>query len=459
MNIPKLKTLIVIGCGPHFREVYHQVIENADYQHRMILAIDLLSQKGAIESYFSTKKNVPESFLFLPEEYRNGISLDELDHLIRLKINPQEADGVIISTEPKVHKIYSLWALQYGLDVFVDKPLTAFASPEKMDTLYEDYLEIAEALSCTQANFVISCERRANKGYVYLKQYLSSLIQETGLPITFIDIHFSDGRWLMPDEWERENHPRKYGYGVLLHSGYHYIDLLMTLIHLNEPIIPLAEQTLELHTLSNNSTSLFKLMTNEFYKKILKTDGYEECFNNKHLEKMAAYGESDFMAMGRLTHEGYVVTNFSLKLLNTSVSARNIYQKIDRSQRLTSKGGKLRQENVIIHVGQLCSIHLRSNPYHKLKPHDTEDFSLDILNHSHILQKEPLIQLKRSDFSQIYPDLSETESMNKKARQWQLTDFLNGGHGNSHLTTHRTTIHLLDRIYKQRQESLYAFTR
>ena len=37
----------------------------------------------------------------------------------------------------------------------------------------------------------------------------------------------------MPHDLLKENHPYKYGYGKLFHSGYHFIDLLSDLIKIN----------------------------------------------------------------------------------------------------------------------------------------------------------------------------------------------------------------------------------
>ena len=46
------------------------------------------------------------------------------------------------------------------------------------------------------------------------------------VPLSYADIYHADGMWVMPHEWERDNHAYKYGAGKLLHSGYHFVDLL-----------------------------------------------------------------------------------------------------------------------------------------------------------------------------------------------------------------------------------------
>lgn len=60
------------------------------------------------------------------------------------------------------------------------------------------------------------------------------MVREYNIPITYIDIYHNDGMWNMPSEFlERENHPYKYGYGKLFHSGYHFIDLVAWLMEVN----------------------------------------------------------------------------------------------------------------------------------------------------------------------------------------------------------------------------------
>jgi hypothetical protein len=69
----------------------------------------------------------------------------------------------------------------------------------------------------------MSCERRMHQGFIFVKNYLSDLINRYRVPISYINIQFGGGVWLMPDEFNRKNHPYKYGYGTIFHSGYHYL--------------------------------------------------------------------------------------------------------------------------------------------------------------------------------------------------------------------------------------------
>lgn len=446
----EIQNLIVIGAGPHFRERHFKVLQEMRLHGkkiRLILVIDLIDQKNLVIKFFEENQFKSENYLFLPEECRYGIPSPQLDALIKAKINLEEVDGVIISTEPKVHKCFSLWAIQNGLHLFIDKPLTAFCSYEDMDTLFQDYLEIEEALEENKVNFVLSCERRAHAGYAYLKKYIKDIIHSYEIPITFIDIHFGGGKWYMPDEYfYLENHPYKYGYGVLLHSGYHYIDLLVTLLSLNEPIVPYSFDDIFLYSIFSTPYDLSQIIDNKIYRNLFKTNRFETLFKPQYVDQMRHFGEVDFMAIGNVKKNSKIVTNFSIQLLETTASKRNWHELPENLYFM----GRMRQESVIIHIGHLCSIHVKSHPISKLVENNKiEDFSIDIIHNSNLINRDALVQIKRSDLSKFSEDLLETDSMNVKARNSQLIDFLNMRDGSSSLKSHKPTIQLLDAIYGQ----------
>ena len=80
------------------------------------------------------------------------------------------------------------------------------------------------------------CQRQYHRGYEKIKDILTKVVNEYKVPITNIDIFHSDGAWEMPHDLDKENHPYKYGYGKLFHSGYHFIDLLSDFIKINDSL-------------------------------------------------------------------------------------------------------------------------------------------------------------------------------------------------------------------------------
>jgi len=388
--------IIVVGCGIHYRSKYHSVLEKQGIT--IALAIDLKAQEETIEAFFSKRSLKPQHYLFLDESYRNHITVEEIEGFVS-SIDLSGVDAVLIATEPKPRKAYALWAAHRKLDLFMDKPITAFSSPDRMDTLLSDFEEIERAVNDSGIRAVVSCERRTNIGYQWLHQYIRAL----NLPLTSIDIHFAGGVWKTETEYtEDENHPFFCGYGILLHSGYHFIDLLVTLLNLNGTL-------------------------------------------HKSLRVMASgpSGEVDFMMIGQGTREGRVATHFSLKLFGTSVSARVQKESTPKLK------GRLRQESVILHFGHLCSIHVRSHPFQKLWPevNSIEDFSITVMHSPLLSDRKRILTITRSDLSEMYEQLPLSTSMNTFARQFQLTEFLAGRDGNSSLASHRETVAMLQEIY------------
>ena len=190
MSRGAIKRVIVIGCGIHYREKYHAVLERKGIE--IALLIDLKSKENIIRAFISQNKLKPKQYLFLDETYCHTISIDNIDALVAEK-DLSEVDGVLICTEPKVKKSYAVWTAKHGWDLFIDKPITAFCSLDQVDALESDFDEIITAFDTNGAKAVVSCERRTHLGYVWLKKYIEEFILEHQAPLTSIDIHFAGG--------------------------------------------------------------------------------------------------------------------------------------------------------------------------------------------------------------------------------------------------------------------------
>src|SRR5689334_2210210 len=94
----KRRKLILIGCGPHYQEKYHCVLE----QHgvTITLLIDLKSNQEAIIHFFQGKTLKPLQMLFLEEHFRNHITPQEIDAFVTRSVDLSTVDGVMICTEP-----------------------------------------------------------------------------------------------------------------------------------------------------------------------------------------------------------------------------------------------------------------------------------------------------------------------------------------------------------------------
>ncbi|MCH9610402.1 MAG: hypothetical protein S4CHLAM81_12950 [Chlamydiales bacterium] len=353
-------SIVVLGCSDHFRARYFR--QGLDIR----LIVDLKSREKEIRAFFGD--SVP--MRFLPESMRYNLLPEEIETIVDV-----DADCCLISTDPSVHLPYVLWAKQRGIPIFMDKPVSASSH------LLADF-EKMEGAEC-----VLSCERRAHQGYDFVRSYLQDK------RVTSVDINFGGGVWNLPDEYlDLKTHPFHMGYGILLHSGYHYIDLLaqridLSSVHVQMMTINPAEQT---RILGENPHPDLELMR-----------------------------ETDCLLMGKSKE-----ASFSVQLRGTSLSLRE-------GKRGYKLPGKVRQERVTIHCGMESSLQIESLPCHKIDGRFEEKFSVTILERGRVIEKS----------------FGGSPSLNKAARRWQFEDFLRGGDGRSPLSSHRNTVAFLDRLY------------
>lgn len=65
------------------------------------------------------------------------------------------------------------------------------------------------------------------------------MVNRLQTPITSVHVKTASGVWNLPSEFsQREDHPYKYGYGMLMHGAYHYIDILARLLLVNRQLFP-----------------------------------------------------------------------------------------------------------------------------------------------------------------------------------------------------------------------------
>lgn len=235
------KRLLLIGVGPAAKRNYIPVLEKlkgSDFEGVQAL-VDLESKKQEILE-LCVSMQVPEtSCTFIPDQFKDFQALPlELANKSDRIVSENQIDGVLILTEPKSHMAYLKWAINKNLSILIEKPISAPISActdvNAAEKIWSDYLEIKELLlQKPNINLQIMTQRRAHQGFQFVLNYLNEFLCEYEVPLTLIDIFKSDGLWTFPHEYIKENHPFKYGYGMLLHGGYHFIDLLARLIKLN----------------------------------------------------------------------------------------------------------------------------------------------------------------------------------------------------------------------------------
>lgn len=145
--------------------------------------------------------------------------------------NNESLDGVFIVTEATAHLPYLKWALRRGLPCLVEKPLTSHVDVshrlDKARQLIDDFAYLNQLASENRSFLSIVSQRRWNKAFLFVKDRIEAAFDRYEAPVSLMRGMKNKGDWMEPSLLvSKENHPYKYGYGVLSHTGYHPIDVM-----------------------------------------------------------------------------------------------------------------------------------------------------------------------------------------------------------------------------------------
>lgn len=444
------KNIILVGLGPHAKRIYINLMK----KHRILplVIVDLERNKENVLMYLE-KENIDCETYFVSDNEADVLNLSEqvkcdLRELIR-KLSIKYA---IISTEPKAHFAYAKFFLDEDVNILMDKPITAptfiFDSVTNSKRIQEEFNVLRnEYIKKPYLNFTIQCQRRFHAGYDYVKDLIEKTVDKYCVPVTYLDVYHSDGMWNMPDEFfSRENHPYKYGYGKLFHSGYHFVDLITWLLESNSKLINKKANGVSITTTLFRPKDFFTTIDNDFYKKYLNTNKYKEILANK--EKVYNFGELDVHSMIDFKNNDSIITHCNLNLLQSGFSRRAWTELPEDTYK---SNGRVRHERVDIQIGPIMNIQIHSYQSHEI--HEKSDipdyeigsndhFDIYVFRNSNIIGGKPFEKisikelLKKNDFF----------GNNEKAREMCFLDFINDKKGESDLLKHDESILLLTKL-------------
>jgi predicted dehydrogenase len=173
MGGTNMKNYILVGLGPHAKRIYYPFLEKhqGGCGIKLKLLIELESQSSNVSKFLYGRSLQPENILYIEDKKANKMG-DILDGAVKRKLDSivktEVVDGIIISTEPKAHKIYAEWALKNNINILMDKPITAPLYPstnvESAKEIYQDYLNLKKLLKQSQSKFYVVCQRRGHSG-------------------------------------------------------------------------------------------------------------------------------------------------------------------------------------------------------------------------------------------------------------------------------------------------------
>lgn len=429
------KNIMLVGLGPHSKRIYMNYFKNHGIAPKIL--VDLESNKEYVRKYLDENGYSDTIIWTLPDKYKDCETLPEQEYNSLLKLcKENEINYIISSTEPKAHNMYLQFALKNDINILSDKPITVVKGMDKIENIkkvkqqYEELLKLYQDSNC-KCN--IMCQRQYHRGYIFIKKLLAEIISKYNIPITYIDIYHCDGNWEMPHDLDKENHPYKYGYGKLYHSGYHFIDLLAELVKLNN--------------LTDNSKRITQgkmygdIFTPDDEKIVFNSDDFQNIFNLENMSEpysslkekdYSSYGEKNFYGnIGFYNSDNRLITTANINLLHYGFSRRGWFESRDYYK----KNGRIRHERINIQVGPLLNIQVHSYQSKEIKERTNsidetltgglEHFDIDIYRNVDIIGGVPFQRVQLRD---LYGDELGKENFigfNEFSREEFVNSFLN----------------------------------
>ena len=458
--------IIMIGCGPHAKRVYVPAIQKLEGA-RVSLIIELNNQQESVGDVLGKYGKCDTYFTEWFEESLPQHMIDYLDH----HIETNNVEGVIISTEPLIHKAYSVWALSKGLNILLDKPITtrknvvsemtqAKGILEDYDKILADYNKLQEQ---KETVFMINSQRRFHKGFQFVIEKIREVKEQTNCPINFIQAYHSDGQWRFPSEIVTQDyHPYCYGYGKASHSGYHIFDIALEFYKASGSDRKLAS-SFDIYSSLLQPKGFFKQLEIADYDKLFSND--KSCQSrwdtNQVYEKCNGFGELDLSSVVTLKKENVPVANININLIHNGYSGRTW---IKPGTDLYKGNGRIKHESYHIQQGPFQSIQIHA--YQGSDQHDLDNGIEDYLggkNHFDVyVFRNPLLAngksqpevFKLTDFFNKPTEGMESNIMMEQVKFKVVEEFIDFIKGNvdkqavtSQITDHKTSVQILSGVY------------
>lgn len=248
--------LIIVGFGPVSGYKYSRFIQLAVDKGYIdgYTIIDKESQEDVIRNRLKATQIQPMKCILIPEsQLQNGISggVKWLDSYFQnTKTKYAGLVKVVIATEAQAHEEYLRYCIKNGFDSLCTKPLIlpmkgGLFEPEE---LYEKVNKLINIAGENANRHSLICLGRHHEVYdKKVRNYILYMMKRLQVPVTSIHLKTASGVWNLPYEYSlREDHPYKFGYGMLMHGAYHYIDIFTRMLLLNRMFYKGKDMILEL---------------------------------------------------------------------------------------------------------------------------------------------------------------------------------------------------------------------
>ena len=353
--------LVVVGFDEIVSDKYITCIEQAIAANSIdgYSVIDLEDQQENVLKRVAQLTLKPHGLYFLPSPTRvaSWANIDDIIPVFKQMRKDKEQLKVYIATELKAHESYLRYCVEEGIDCLVEKPIFAplrngLFEPDLIMPTMEALLDSAAEKPASHSVMTLSRYHS-----IYNDLVIASLKQkmlELQAPLTSFHFRTAGGVWNLHHEYEiREDHPYKYGYGMIMHGGYHYIDLSAQFLHLNKLIFPK-----ETFILTVNSFAAYPQDQNDRVSKKISAifdDNRPEWSGG--LTNASIYGETDVTSIFRLSlkESDKTITIGTISLEQTTPSIRTWK---DIPENLYNKNGRVSSVNFEAQLSILHSINV-----------------------------------------------------------------------------------------------------
>lgn len=236
--------VLLIGLGYHARRIHVPILKELTTTAELTAVVDIEQERDLITKYVADQGLSPQMF-FLSKEQKTDKKV--WVKILNKIVAEHGIDVVLIATEPLSHFEYAMWALDKGLHILMDKPIStaekianslkiAKRNLKEYELIEEKYKEVLKKKNIV---FTILAQRRFHTAYDVARDAIKEIFTQTNCPVTLMSSLHCDGQWRFPDEIiEQDYHPYNSGYGKLSHSGYHSVDVLCEFTNLTHWKVP-----------------------------------------------------------------------------------------------------------------------------------------------------------------------------------------------------------------------------
>ncbi|KAL7928039.1 hypothetical protein V8C35DRAFT_274220 [Trichoderma chlorosporum] len=448
-----MEKFLLIGAGAHAKRTYIPHLKTLSEEGRAYLrvVVDIEPCGDRVKDLLFNKGMAPDAELVLVPPFEGEMPAEISDHLTAVA----KQSGVtcaIISTEPLAHKSYGLWAISAGLNVILDKPVSArngaVTQFENAIGIAEDYQDIYNAYEILRKQqkiegkqptfFQVNSHRRYHPGFYCTFDMIREIQEKTRCPVTNVISTHCDGKWRMPSEIVDEPyHPYRTGYGKVSHSGYHFFDMLHNFMRAGWTENKRPDK-IEVCSSFVLPIGFIKSLDEDDYDHIFGADEYAKWkkYSDEELyTKMADMGEIDASIQVSFSRGGHTIAIAQINLLHNGFSRRSWLQP---GADLYKGNGRVKHEAHEIRSGPFQTIVIDSrqanDKHDRSKPSTGEigtdnHFEVHVFRNSDITgDASPLQTFTVADLDRRYNTaLPGIYSENvKRGILWEAVDFLQG---------------------------------